>query len=284
MSKRRYLFSHLANDHGIVDQFMPNGMQSRPPLSTVEKVSTVNKRKKLPDVDDEDQPIRQSTRTYNCQLCCATRKVYKYLVNHYCTVHYKDDLLSIYNIEASNACPCCDLKYVRQDALFFHLVTVHGVLREKIPKKEECMTNVTKRFGQNEAAVSAKWFKCHSCNQTRKSYKMILTHFALVHFRKTLVERFDINVDNLKCSFCAIKMTGVTSLILHLVCNHEALKDFIPSKESLLAEVPNNSEEPGESSKDNLYKCHICEKNCSTYKKILAHYGNVHYKQKLVSI
>ncbi len=157
---------------------------------------------------------------------------------------------------------------------------MHGAMREKIPKKEECQ--VIKQNNRTPKDDS-KCFKCNICNRTRKSYKKILTHFAIFHFRKKLVKRFSIDGDNLKCTFCGIEMASVTDLILHLVYNHETLKNDIPSKESLI--VPNSSEELVDSKKVpniNLYKCHICQITCSTYNNLLTHYGNVHYKQKLV--
>ena len=87
MSKRNYLFSHLANTHGVIDKYMSKGLKSH-----ARPVAEKTKESPPPDDDaEEEQPIGESAKRerFACKHCCAIRSEYRELVVHYCLVHYK---------------------------------------------------------------------------------------------------------------------------------------------------------------------------------------------------
>ena len=254
----------------------------------------------------EESKIKLPCTPFSCHLCGTGRTSKLKLWSHYCIVHYKSELVKKFEIDSTNRCSICDSTFTRQESLFSHLASVHKALDDWIPKEYTTPKSV---------------YRCHLCKVERQSEKNIFLHYTYEHFRETLIERYKIDSDNPKCSFCGFKTSLPHNLLSHLVCKHEALKNDIPDMNSLRVEVPNKDKSAGEEVTNELdeqvpasvknqvtnsqelsgdsddfevpnntkvpnekFKCHICHQTRPSYVKLVAHYANFHYQKKLVTI
>ena len=296
-TRQESLFSHLASVHKALDDWIPKE------CTTAHNVLDKKIKTKL-----EESKMKLPCNSFSCRVCGTVRTSKSKLSSHYCIVHFKSELVKKFEIDSTNTCNICNATFTRQESLFSHLASVHRALDDWIPKE---YTTPNHQYA----------YRCHLCKVERQSEKNIFLHYTYQHFRETLIERYKIDSDNPKCSFCGFKTSLPHNLLSHLVCKHEALKNEIPNMNSLRVEVPNKDKSAGEEVTNELdeqvpasvknqvtnsqelsgdsddfevpnntkvpnekFKCHICHQTRPSYVKLVAHYANLHYQKKLVTI
>jgi hypothetical protein len=218
---------------------------------------------------------------YKCEICDKTRNAYIGIVSHYGLAHFRQKLVDEFAFDDSKTCSICNVKLAKIETLVRHLVREHGALKDEIPTRDSYLQ-------RNVISGGQVTFKCHICKQSRASYSKLLCHLAIVHFKKLLVERYNIKDDDAICSICDRKFSNTSRLCSHLARVHHALKDEVPAKNDLRLEIaePDQLVEPDAdepASTVHVLQCHVCKKVKSSFTKMLYHYGYVHYREKLVT-
>ena len=189
---------------------------------------------------------------YLCELCGQESKTYPLLVMHMAIVHFLSELKPFFG-EAKGECGECHTVLGSKENLAYHLVCKHNALSGKIPTKSSFEIKIGQKNpqtphqqqsldrGKKRGRVSGvrKWYACHKCDKPKDMYCRIVRHIATVHYKDKLCDKYDRS--ELKCIHCDQTFPQESALIGHLVCVHDELKDFLPTKESL--EVASDADE-----------------------------------------
>ena len=239
----------------------------------------------------------------NCHICDRNFFFRKHIESHYALVHFKRFLIEMYGVNDDKVCKVCSRNFTQKRSLFVHLVSAHNALTGKIPskdekvpkratralektekvpekatralEKEEKVPEKPNKFAQIDAVGSG--FQCHICKGVKPSYKNLVKHYSLTHFKKMLSERF-IHQDKSSCSICRKECKSEKHLLFHLARVHKGLINEIPRETDSSVKCSSTVEERLVTA----YKCHLCTRVLSDWSTLACHLGSAHYKSKLV--
>ena len=121
---------------------------------------------------------------------------------------------------------------------------------------------------------SKKLFPCSMCSQTLHFKSKLYAHYALVHFRDKLLERFR---DLTNCPFCNKRLKSIDYILTHMGSVHNHVEQFLDSDHHV-----KKTHEKTTSLPEDHVSCYLCTFTTSNKKDLYMHYSLVHFKEQLI--
>ena len=177
---------------------------------------------------------------YKCTFCERTTDRFSSLRIHLGTMHYKDTLKQHYGANEWECKHCNNRNFPNERHLLCHLTSSHnGTYFLKLNKADyeikDSQHGAKHRFKSLKVArgLPKELFKCPMCSVTRGKYSNLLVHIASVHHRDKLAAMY--GDKNWNCGLCPNQSTTESNLISHLLSSHQAIQEFLPTKDSVRA-------------------------------------------------
>ena len=129
-------------------------------------------------------------------LLFQERLTYICLLRHYCQVHFKTDLVNEYNIDESNSCPICKVKFNKKSLLLIHLAQKHNALEGKMPSKEASACTSVSGIATCQNTCLKTSFSCQLCDSVHGRYDRLVRHYCRIHFKSVICKKFKVNSSN----------------------------------------------------------------------------------------
>ena len=213
----RKLLSHLVVKHG--------------------KLNNVLKRKDKGK--KKGKKANQRVDKYSCPTCTYSCPRYPDMILHVAATHHREEVLEIYGPN-DQYCSICSKTFARGRGLIYHLITTHKDLQSFLPSRE---TLLYKRGARKNQPISEtpksktktldKPATCSKCKKTCADLKTLRRHWALIHFRQDLCDRY-LRQNPTKCHFCSKTIEGEPWMLSHLVNVHRVLNPFLPTTDDIV--------------------------------------------------
>ena len=158
---------------------------------------------------------------HKCYICDFETIKRHNIYKHYSFKHYKNKFKQAYNLDLP--CHICGLSQSTRYKMIQHLGATHDLVEQFLPKQY----HIPQSKSHHKKGLPFNPLQCSKCEFVAKTASMLYQHYALKHFKNSIIKKFGI-LEN--CSICDLKFSSKWHQVIHLGTKHRIVENYLKKK------------------------------------------------------
>ena len=158
---------------------------------------------------------------HKCHICNFETRKRHIIYLHYSIKHYKKKFKQVYNLDVS--CQICGLSQSTRYKMIQHLGATHDLVEQFLPKQY----HIHQSKSHHKKGLPFNPLQCSKCEFVAKTASMLYQHYALKHFKNSIIKKFGI-LEN--CSICDLKFSSKGHQVIHFGTKHRIIENYLKKK------------------------------------------------------